>query len=112
MLRPDPESSQALQAARREAIGFETIVEAVAKEFGEPWEELSVRHGHPARALAIVLCRHHTSLTLSEIGARLGGSDYAAVSQAQKRMEKKLRHDPALAVSARRIAKHPQKVEC
>ena len=97
----------ALQAARRKPIGF-----AVAEEFGESWEELSVRHGHPARALAIVLCRRHTSLTLSEIGARLGGSDYAAVSQAQKRMEKKLLHDPVLAVSARRIAKHLPKVEC
>ena len=110
LLDGDEREHPALQAARREAIGFETVVEAVADEFGEPWEELRVRHGHPARALAIVLCRRHTSLTLSEIGARLGGSDYAAVSQAQKRMEKKLLHDPRLAVIARRITKHLQKL--
>lgn len=110
LLDGDEREHPALQAARREAIGFETVVEAVVEEFGEPWEELRVRHGHPARALAIVLCPRHTSLTLSEIGARLGGSDYAAVSQAQKRMEKKLLHDPHLAVIARRIAKHLQKL--
>ena len=56
-------------------------------------------HAHPARSLAIVLSRRHTALTLREIGERCGGSDYAAVSQAQHRMETKLRENMPLAAT-------------
>lgn len=62
--------------------------------------------------LAIVLCRCHTALKLSEIGARLGRSDSAAVSQAQNCMKKNLRQDARIAAIAKRIAKHPRNVEC
>jgi hypothetical protein len=51
-------------------------------------------------SLAIVLSRRHTGRALREIGERCGGSDYAAVSQAQHRMEMTLRHTPRLAATA------------
>jgi chromosomal replication initiation ATPase DnaA len=66
---------------------------------------LAERRRHPARGLAIVLRRRHTSLNLREIGERCGGSDYAAVSQAKHRTEAKLRDDKRLAARAERIAK-------
>jgi hypothetical protein len=95
-----------LQAARKDAIGFAQIATSIAREFGEPWEDLMRRRGHPARAIAIVLSRRHTALTLREIGEHCGGSDYAAVSQAQHRMKITLRNNARLAAIAKRIAKH------
>lgn len=95
----------ALKRARRERVGFEEIAASISKESGEPWKALVERRGHPARALAIVLSRRHTSLSLREIGERRGGTDYAAVSQAKHRMEAKLHDDKRLAAMAERIAK-------
>jgi hypothetical protein len=105
LLSGNEREQRALGAARNEAIGLERIAKSVAREFGEPWDSLKNRRGHPARALAIVLSRRHTALTLREIGERCGGSDYAAVAQARHRMETKLRADSRLAAIAKRIAK-------
>jgi putative transposase len=105
LLDGDRREQPALEPIRREAIGFELVTTAVAEEFGEPWDDLKNRRGHPARSLAIVLCRRHTALTLNEIGERCGGSDYAAVAQAQHRMETNLRNDTRLAAIANRITK-------
>ena len=98
--------NSALAAARKEGLAFADIAASIARELGEPWEDLKSRRGHPARSLAIVLSRWHTALTLREIGERCAGSDYAAVSQAQHRMETKLRANMPLAAIAKRIAKH------
>ena len=104
-LSGDKREQRALETARREAIGFEQIAASIALEFGEPWENLQSRRGHPARSLAIFLSRSHTALTLREIGEHCGGSDYAAVSQAKNRMETKLRNNARLAAIAKRITK-------
>jgi len=106
LLSGDEREQRALEAARKEGVGFEDITASIAREFGEPWEDLKRRRGHPARSLAIVLSRRHTALTLREIGERCGGSDYAAVAQARHRMETKLRDNAHLAAIAKRIAKH------
>jgi hypothetical protein len=79
--------------------------QSISKEFAEPWKALEERRGHPARALAIVLSRRHTSLSLREIGEHCCGADYAAVSQVKHRMEAKLRDNKRLAAMAERIAK-------
>jgi REP element-mobilizing transposase RayT len=75
------------------------------KEFEETWEALRDRRGHPARSFAIVLSRRHTALKLKQIGEYCGGMDYAAVSQANHRMENTLRQNRDLAAAMRRIAK-------
>ena len=106
LLSGDEREQRALAAARKDGVAFEDIGASIAREFGEPWEDLKNRRGHPARSLAIVLSRRHTALTLREIGERCGGSDYAAVSQAQHRMETKLCENMPLAAIAKRIAKH------
>jgi len=112
LLSGDEREQRALDTVRKEAIGFDDIVASISREFGEPWEEIRDRRGHPARSLAIVLCRRHTALKLQEIGTLCGGLDYAAVSQAKHRMENKLRQDPPLAKMADRIAKRIMNVEC
>ena len=70
-----------------------------------PGAELEKRRGHPAKGLVIVMCRRHTALKLHEIGERWRQMDYAAVSQACRRMEQKISRDPSLAARAKRIAK-------
>ena len=106
LLNGDEREQRALAAARKDGVAFEDIAASIAREFGEPWEDLKNRRGHPARSLAIVLSRRHTALTLREIGERCGGSDYAAVSHAQHQMETRLRENMSLAAIAKRIAKH------
>jgi len=105
LLSGNEREQTALRAARKEATTFEQIATSIAREFGESWDSLKTRRGHPARSLAIVLSRRHTALTLHEIGERCGGSDYAAVAQACHRMETKLRTNASLAAIAKRIAK-------
>jgi chromosomal replication initiation ATPase DnaA len=48
--------------------------------------------------------RRHTGLTLREIGAALGGVDYAAVSVAVKRLEARAKRDRPLAALQRQVA--------
>jgi hypothetical protein len=105
-LSGDEREQRALGAARKEGIGFDDVTASIAREFGEPWDALKNRRGHPARSLAIVLSRRHTALTLREIGERCGGSDYAAISQAHHRMDTQLRNNARLAGIAARITKH------
>ena len=106
LLSGDEREQRALEAARKEGVCFDDITASIARQFGEPWDDLKRRRGHPARALAFVLSRRHTALTLREIGERCGGSDYAAVAQAQHRMEMKLRNHAPLAAIAKRIVKY------
>ena len=73
LLNGDEREQRPLAAARKEAIGFEQIAASIEQESGESWESLRDRRGHPARALAIVLSRKHTALTLRQIGEFCGG---------------------------------------
>ena len=59
---------------------FDGARRAVAEEFDELWEALKDRWGHPARSLAIVLCRRHAAFKSRQIGEHCGGMDNAAVS--------------------------------
>jgi hypothetical protein len=44
LLDGDWREQPALEAIRREAIGFELVAAAVAEEFGEPWDDLENRN--------------------------------------------------------------------
>jgi len=51
------------------------------------------------------LARRHTGLTLREIGAALGGLDYAALSVAIKRHAQRVKADTTLAAQQRQAEK-------
>ena len=108
----DEREQPALELARKGPMGFPKIAASIEREFGEPWESLKSRRGHPGRSLAILMCRRHTALKLHEIGKRCGGWDYAAVSQANHRMENKLYQDRRLAAVAQRIEERLENVQC
>ena len=47
LLSGDEREQRALAAARKEGVVFENIAASIAREFGEPWEDLKNRRGHP-----------------------------------------------------------------
>jgi len=81
----------------RARLRTEQIIAAVEQVKGERWEQFRERYGDPGAALVMWVARRHTGLTLRQIGAALGGIDYAAVSMAVQRLETRARHDRAVA---------------
>jgi len=82
-------------------VRLEAIVRAVEQVKGEPWDSFCARYGDPGAALVMRLARRYTGLTLREIGAAVGGLDYAAVSMAIKRQQQRVPRDAALAEQER-----------
>ena len=77
---------------------FEEVVGAVESVKGEKWKEFALRHGDLGRDMVLLLARECTGLTLWEIGQAAGGVDYAAVSEAIKRIKIRQKADHPLAV--------------
>ena len=82
--------------ALRRRCSFEDVVKAIEKQRGEHWVDMSHRRGDPARPLAMWAARRLCGMTLRETGDRLDGMDYAAVSVALKRLERKSEQDRSL----------------
>ncbi|MBN2506919.1 MAG: transposase [Verrucomicrobia bacterium] len=72
------------------------VVRVVERVRGERWETLRERHGDWGRELALYLGRRHCGLPLRELGVAVGGLDYAAVSVAVKRYERRLAREKPL----------------
>ena len=75
---------------------WEVVVGVVEGMRGEKWEQLRDRHGDWGRELGLYLGRREGALRLAELGAAAGGVDYAAVSVAIKRFERRLLRDKML----------------
>jgi len=73
----------------RRRVRFGEIARAVEPVMGGVCRELFGRRGGPGKALAMWAARRYGGLTLRETGEALGGLDYAAVSIALKRLERK-----------------------
>jgi len=83
--------------AWQQLLPFERVIEIVAVEKGEPWDQFRDRHGDWGRDVALWLGRHHCGLTQAELGAAAGGISYPAVGHAVRQIERKRQTDPALA---------------
>jgi len=66
---------------------FENVVGVVEDLKGEAREAFMDRRGDWGRALVLHLARRFCGLTLRELGERVGGTDYAAVSIMLKRFD-------------------------
>ena len=86
----------AVKRELRRRVTFDEVVKNVEQMRGASWEDLKGRRGDPARGLVIWALRRYSGLTLREIGAALGGVDYAAVGMALKRFEGKAEGDRGL----------------
>lgn len=80
----------------RRAVGMSEIQAAVAKVKGLSWEGFANRHGDWGRDLALALARRYSGMSLRQIGEAVGGLQYAAVSDAVRRLERRRDLDPEL----------------
>jgi hypothetical protein len=94
-----------LRANRREqpqlkALGqpveWSRIIASLEQAKGESWADFGGRHGDWGRDAALWLGRRRGRLKLAELGERIGGMDYAAVSQAVSQFGKRLEKDAKL----------------
>ena len=101
-----------LAAGHREATGkralrarvpFRRITESISAIRNQPWEELRSLRGDAALPLAMWAARRFSARTMREIGAAVGGKDYAAVSVAIKRFEQRLKTDRTSAELQRKL---------
>jgi REP element-mobilizing transposase RayT len=86
----DRNEHTALRALEKPPVEWEKITAAVENVWGEAWEVVSERHGDPAREVAMLIAREQGGMTLREIGQKLGGMSYAAVSDAVRRTRQRL----------------------
>ncbi len=75
----------------RERIGFSEVVRAVEGVRGEPSEKWMGRHGDWGKWLVLKIARECTGMTLRELGAEVGGMDYAAVCMGLRRFDQRMK---------------------
>jgi putative transposase len=85
------------------AIRWQSITEAVAKVWKEPWERASRRHGDPAREVAMLIARRYAGMSLRQIGEAIGQLSYPAVSDAVRRTTRRLEKDRSLQRRLKRV---------
>jgi REP element-mobilizing transposase RayT len=81
----------------RERVAFGDVVAAVEQLTGDGWGVYCERHGDKRRDLVLWVARRCTGLTLSELGRKAGGLDYAAVTMAVRRFPEACKRDKTLA---------------
>jgi putative transposase len=91
LVREQPQRRALLKRPR-----WDQVIKVVEKIRGARWIEFRDRHGDWGRELALYLGRKQGALSLRELGAAVGGVDYAAVSVAVKRFERRLARDKTL----------------
>ena len=75
----------------RQRVAFGDVIRAVEEVRGEPSGEWLNRHGDWGKWLVLKVAREHTGMTLRELGAAIGGMDYAAVCMGLRRFEDRLK---------------------
>jgi putative transposase len=105
LLKGDRREQTSLRQTGNEAVSWVQITEAVAKAWKAEWETVNQAHGSGARAAALYIGRHYSDQTLRELGQRVGGMEYPAVTMAIRRFEKRLEEDKRLARRVKQILK-------
>jgi putative transposase len=72
---------------------FQNVLKAVESVRGEKWERFRDEYGDWGRDLVLYLGRRECGLRLNELGGLAGKMDYAAVSAAVKRFERRVARD-------------------
>ena len=75
---------------------WERVVAVVEALRGAPWHRFRDQHGDWGSDLALWLGRRGCGLPLRQLGGKAGGLDYAAVSAAVKRFERRLAREKTL----------------
>ena len=83
------------KAALRRRLTWEEVRTAVERMKGESWDRFADRRGDEGRDLFLWAARRFCGVTLSELGSAIG-AEYAAVSVAIKRLERRAANDKAV----------------
>ncbi len=90
-------------------LTVETIQKTVTEYFGLKLQDLRSKRRTKdlvnARQIAMYLCRHHTKLSLAEIGNLFGGKEHATVIYACKQVEEKMITEEKLFKAVENISK-------
>jgi putative transposase len=105
LLKGDRREQTSLRRTGKETLSWDQITQAVAKEWNTEWEKARQAHGSGARSAALYISRHYSDQTLRELGQRVGGMEYPAVTMAIRRFEKRMNEDKKLAGRVKRILK-------
>jgi hypothetical protein len=96
LMKGDRNEQTALRQLQKPALDWEKVIGAIVRVWQEPWETVSERHGDPARDLAMWIARRYGGMSLRHIGDAAGGLAYPAVSDAIRRLDKRLKEDRSL----------------
>ena len=90
------EREQPQWKAVRPRASWENVVAEISRARGLLWDEFKIKRGDWGRDLAFYLGRRECGLTLKQLGAHAGGIDYATVSAAIKRTDRRAQHERKL----------------
>jgi hypothetical protein len=93
--RGNPREQKLLRAPTR-ATSWEQIVAALERSKGQSWNQFAERHSDWGRDAALWLGRSAGRLRLAELGRMVGNLDYAVVSKAITRFQRRMQTDPKL----------------
>jgi putative transposase len=96
LIKGDRNEQKPVRQLESVPVSWQSIVQAVAKVWREPWETASQRHGDPAREIAMLIGRRYAGMSLRQIGDAIGGLSYPAVSDAVRRIIERAQKDPSL----------------
>jgi hypothetical protein len=82
---------------------LESVVRAVERVRGAPLRAFLSRHGDPSRDVLWYLARRRCGVTLRVLGEKKGGMRYATVSEAMRRIERRLAADRAMAAFVQKV---------
>jgi len=100
------------QAALEKRLSFEEIVRIVERIKGEPWTAFRDRYGDWGRDLVLWAGWRYTGMSLKELGAKVGGVDYATVACALRRLEETAKTSRPLRVARKRVVKQCTMQRC
>jgi chromosomal replication initiation ATPase DnaA len=103
LIRGDRNEQKPVRQLESVPVSWQSITEAVAKVWREPWETASQRHGNPAREVAMLIGRRYAGMSLRQIGDAIGDLSYPAVSDALRRTTKSLQKDRSLQKRRKRV---------
>jgi putative transposase len=91
-------NTREIQSKRRlrTYISFDRIINTVEQVKGEPMDAWFHRHGDWGKWILLFLGHRHCGLTQIELGQKVGGMDYAAVSAGIRRLEQSIRNNKKL----------------
>jgi REP element-mobilizing transposase RayT len=103
LIKGDRNEQKPVRQLESVSISWQSITEATAKVWREPWETASRRHGDPAREIAMLIGRRYAGMSLRQIGEAIGELSYPAVSDAIRRTIGRLEKDRSLQQRLKRV---------